>query len=168
MNTLEKELISVAVSIAAGCEPCTSYHVASARAEGAGDAALTGMAKIALSVRERATQKMASVALETIGAGEACAAPCCCGGSLGRLEALASAASALAANCGSGVPGFLAAARDAGADERDGELALALARKIKKVAAEKAELHAKGQHDTAPGAACAQAGAADCRGSACC
>jgi hypothetical protein len=101
------------------------------------------MVETALSVRERATQRMAAVAWEELGTPaeypscESSVAP-------SPLEALASAACALAANCGSGVTGFLAAAAAAGATERDGAVALGIARQIKKVAAEKADEAARG------------------------
>jgi AhpD family alkylhydroperoxidase len=138
METREKELIAVAVSVAAGCEPCTEYHVKAAREAGAEEAELARMIETALSVRERATRRMAAVAWGEVGiAAETIS--CGCAAPRQRIEALAAAASALAANCGSGVRGFLAEAAKAGASERDGEVALGIARRIKKVAAEKSE-----------------------------
>ncbi|MEJ2117510.1 MAG: carboxymuconolactone decarboxylase family protein [Alphaproteobacteria bacterium] len=40
MTVLNKELVAVAVSVAAGCRPCTTYHLAKAREAGASDADL--------------------------------------------------------------------------------------------------------------------------------
>ncbi len=36
----EKELVAVAISVAAGCKPCTDHHVAVARKARATDAAI--------------------------------------------------------------------------------------------------------------------------------
>lgn len=142
MQRKEKELIAVAASIAAGCEFCTRFHVKAARECGAVDDELQGMVNLALTVRERATTRMASVAWGELGRNFA---PPSCENSMpvNRLDALASAAAALAANCGSGVPMFLAAAIKAGATDADTQVALGLARKIKPVAAEKAEEEGK-------------------------
>ena len=35
MNGNEKELVAVAISVAAGCKPCTDYHVEAVRKVGA-------------------------------------------------------------------------------------------------------------------------------------
>lgn len=142
MNRKEQELIAVFASVAAGCEPCTQHHVKAAREAGADPAELRRMVETALTVRERATRRMAAVAWGELGV--PAEGPTCAGASLPRLEALAAAACALAASCGSGVPGFLAEAVRAGAAERDAEVALGIARQIKKVAAEKAEEAARG------------------------
>jgi AhpD family alkylhydroperoxidase len=155
MNTLDKELIAVAVSVAAGCEPCTQFHVSAARDAGATPEALRRMVELSLTVRANATQRMASVAAQTLGG---CAPQPACGGEpLMALEALACAASALAARCGAGVPGFLAQAREAGATDAHGHVALGIARAIVRVADEKAETAAKGSPDTATACGCAAA-----------
>jgi len=147
MTPNEKEQIAVAVSVAAGCEPCTQHHVVAARKAGSSDPELSQMVALALSVRERATRRMAAVAGEALGSPEVF--PTCeCGDPPTRLEALASAACALAANCAAGVEGFLGAALRAGATEREGEIALGIARQIKKVAAERAEEEVRGRRAT--------------------
>jgi AhpD family alkylhydroperoxidase len=146
MTTKEKELIAVAVSVASGCEPCTQYHVKVAAEAGGQTDELRRMVETALSVRERATQRMAAVAWEKLGV-SLDFPTCACSVSPSRLEALASAACALAANCGSGVPGFLGAAFEAGATKRDGEVALRIARQIKKVAAERADGATRGKKE---------------------
>lgn len=156
MNTKEKELIAVAVSVAAGCEPCTQHHVKAAKEVGAPPDELRKMVETALTVRERATQRMSAVAWEELGT--PATFPCCeAPAPLSQVEALASAACALAANCGSGVQGFLSAAVAAGASERDGEVALGIARQIKKVAAEKAEEAAKGSDSRSDTRSCCSA-----------
>jgi AhpD family alkylhydroperoxidase len=35
MTMLNKELVAVAISVAAGCRPCTTYHLAKVREAGA-------------------------------------------------------------------------------------------------------------------------------------
>jgi AhpD family alkylhydroperoxidase len=156
MNTKEKELIAVAVSVAAGCEPCIQHHVKAAKEAGGQPEELRRMVETALSVRERATQRMSAVASEELGTP---AESPCCDSALppSQLEALASAACALAANCGVGVPGFLSAAVAAGASERDGEVALGIARQIKKVAAEKADEAARGDRKCTETRSCCSA-----------
>lgn len=156
MNTKEKELIAVAVSVAAGCEPCTQHHVKAAKKAGGQSDELRRMVETALSVRERATQRMSAVAWQELGTP---AEFPYCEDSLppSQLEALASAACALAANCGVGVPGFLSAAMTAGASERDGDVALGIARQIKKVAAEKADEAARGDRKCTETRSCCSA-----------
>ena len=54
----EKELIAVGASVAAGCQPCTEYHVKTARTAGACDRSVTLAVETALAVRESATRTM--------------------------------------------------------------------------------------------------------------
>ncbi len=58
LTTKEKELISVSASVAAGCRPCTEYHVKGAHAAGACDRSVTLAIETALAVRESATRAM--------------------------------------------------------------------------------------------------------------
>src|SRR5574342_1013408 len=58
----EKELIAVAASIASGCVPCTMHHVKAVREAGASEAEVLGATRIALDVRDNATEMMAEVA----------------------------------------------------------------------------------------------------------
>jgi AhpD family alkylhydroperoxidase len=48
----QKELVAVGASIAAGCRPCTTHHVAAARAAGAGDVEIRAAVQTALAVRD--------------------------------------------------------------------------------------------------------------------
>lgn len=164
MDTKEKELIAVAASVAAGCEYCTQFHVNAARENKAGEAELEQMVKLALCVRERATGRMSSVAWKELGR-EVGMPVCDCSAPPSVLEALASAASALAANCGSGVPLFLDAAVAAGSSDHDCQVALGLARKIKKVAAERADEEAGGA--TTEGCCASATARADCCDTSC-
>ncbi len=56
----EKAFISISASIAAGCQPCTEYHVNGARQAGACDRSIALAAETALTVRESATRNMGS------------------------------------------------------------------------------------------------------------
>ena len=167
MNAKEKELIAVTVSVAAGCEPCTQHHVKAAREVGGDDGELRQMIETALSIRERASQRIGAIAWRELGA--AAEFPRCGSGTPAqKLGALASAAAALAANCGAGVPGFLAVARGAGATGQDEAVALVIARQIKNVAAEKAEDAAREESEASAPCGCATVAADRESSSACC
>ena len=58
----EKELVAVAASIASGCVPCTMHHLQSVRQAGGTEAEVLGAIRIALDVRDHATEMMAEVA----------------------------------------------------------------------------------------------------------
>ena len=55
MTMLGKELVAVAVSVAAGCRPCTTHHVGEARRAGATEAAIEKAVGSAVRVRTQAT-----------------------------------------------------------------------------------------------------------------
>lgn len=58
----EKELVAVAASIASGCVPCTKHYLKSVRRAGASEAEVLSAIRIALDVRDYATEMMAEVA----------------------------------------------------------------------------------------------------------
>jgi len=58
----EKELVAVAASIASGCVPCTMHHTKAVREAGAPEAEVLGAIRIALDVRDYATEMMAEAA----------------------------------------------------------------------------------------------------------
>jgi AhpD family alkylhydroperoxidase len=133
----EKALICVSASIAAGCRPCTEYHVNGARRAGACDRSIALAIETAVTVRENATRNMESW-------GERCAGP--------RPEIeqefrngkrfvteLAAVAAAAAVNS---VPDLLArieAAKLAGATQQQIVAALAVAASIRGTAVKKVE-----------------------------
>ena len=63
LTTLNKELAAVAISVAAGCRPCTSHHLTEARRAGASDAAIEKAVASAVCVRTSATEGMRRHAL---------------------------------------------------------------------------------------------------------
>lgn len=162
MEAREKELIAVAISVAAGCEYCTAFHVKAAKEKGASAPELEKMLRTALKAREEAARRIASVAGKELGLPEETGTSCGCAPRSDALEALASAACALALNNGTAVAPQLAAAQRAGAEESHAQIALALARKIKKVAAERAEDELKGKPGCETENACAAATGGGC------
>ncbi|MGC2855212.1 carboxymuconolactone decarboxylase family protein [Novispirillum sp. DQ9] len=112
LTMLEKELIAVAVSVAAGCRPCTTYHVGAARKAGADDAAIQAAVAGAVCVRSDATEGMRRHALGKDPAPAACG--CAPTTELAELMALGAA---LAVNCTANIARHLEAARGLGATQ---------------------------------------------------
>ena len=69
VNPKDKELAAVGISVAAGCKPCTIYHVKEARQAGASDEEMKRVAAAALDVREGATEIMRFHVLARLGEG---------------------------------------------------------------------------------------------------
>lgn len=63
ITSKEKELAAVGISIAAGCKPCTDFHVRKVRELGASDAEVKQAMTDALSVRRGATDIMEAYGL---------------------------------------------------------------------------------------------------------
>ena len=113
----EKELAAVAISVAAGCKPCTDYHVLAARKARASDEEIKQAVADALAVRKGATEIMEGHALAQLGErrrdvarGRA--------GQANRVEALVNVGAAFAVNCASSLETHIAAA-DAAAVTRE-------------------------------------------------
>lgn len=135
LNSKEESLIAIGASVAAGCQPCTSYHVKAARTAGACDRSIALAVETALTGRTTATIDMGEWAAR-------------CQGTRPEIDAefraqklliaeLTSIATSVAVNS---VPNFqkhLTAARDAGARLDQIRVAIGIARKIKRVAEEK-------------------------------
>ncbi len=141
LNPIEKEMIALGVSIAAGCQPCTRHHIKAARAAGTSGREMTLAVTASADIRRAATEAMAAWSIEQLGGatelpGEWLAQQ-------ERIRALVSVAAAFAVN--SVVQFQLSAeqARHAGATDRQIQLAVAIARKIRGVAAEKVEAAAQ-------------------------
>ncbi len=69
VNSKEKELAAVGISVAAGCKPFANYHVKEARQAGASDEEMKQAAAAALNVREGATEIMRFHVLSRLGEG---------------------------------------------------------------------------------------------------
>jgi AhpD family alkylhydroperoxidase len=133
----EKELVVVAASIASGCVPCTMHHIKSAHKTGASEAEIFAAIRIALDVRDNATEVMG----ETAQGNQNKKYPIQTQSSSleQRMEVLVSIAAALACNSVAGLEYHLATAAAAGVSTRQIQTTLGIARAIRKSAAEKAD-----------------------------
>ncbi len=78
-----RELISIAASIVAKCQPCLDYHVEEARKAGASDSDMRNAVSIARMIRKQGDENMDIYADEKLGgAAQEQPAPsaCCCSG----------------------------------------------------------------------------------------
>jgi AhpD family alkylhydroperoxidase len=132
LSSREKELIAVGAAIAAGCQPCTTYHVRAAATAGATAYELRQAVADALEVRHGATEGMRDWAGGLIG--DAPAEPGTDYEPKPRLCELISVAAAVAVNSETHVARHVAAARATGATVRQVQVAVGLARAIRGVA----------------------------------
>ena len=133
----EQELVAVGASIAAGCRPCTAYHVRAARIAGADKEEIRQAANDALDVRRSATASMARLAEKQLGDAPKSDATNYSEESL--IGELVSVSAALAINCVTNLETHLAAAWQLGATVRQIQTALGIARAVKNMAAKKAD-----------------------------
>jgi len=134
----EKELVAVAISVAAGCKPCTDHHVKVARKARSTDEEIRQAADNALEIRRRAADIMeghTSAHLGNMSEEPRFEAV----GDVNRVEALASVGVAFAVNCVSSLEHYLAAAEIAGVPQDDISQILELAAFIKERAASHVE-----------------------------
>ena len=133
----EQELVAVGASIAAGCRPCTAYHVRAARIAGADKEEIRQAANDALDVRRSATASMAQLAAKQLGDAPESDATNCPEKSL--MGELVSVSAALAVNCVTNLETHLTAAWQLGATVRQIQTVLDIARAVKSMAGKKAE-----------------------------
>jgi AhpD family alkylhydroperoxidase len=133
----EKELVAVAASIAAGCVPCTLHHTKAVREAGASEAEVLGAIRIALDVRDYATEMMAEAAhgnLNYAYPGKAQS------GSVEQpIDNLLAMGAALACNSVAGMEYYWTKAKEAGASTRQILLVITIVRGIRKSAVEKVD-----------------------------
>ena len=137
LTETQQELIAVGVSIAAGCKPCTAYHLKAARAAGASDEEIHQAVHHALGVRHSATEIMARLADKFLGSAPGSGTNSPAEKSL--TDDLVSAGAALAVNCGTSLEAYLNAARQMGATDYQVQTTLTIARAVKNMAGQKAE-----------------------------
>ena len=113
ITSKEKELAAVGISIAAGCKPCTDFHVKKARESGGSDAEIKQAISDALSVRRTATDIMAAYGLAHLGGPKPArvAEP---EGATNRVRELVCIGAAFGVNCVSSLKVHLDAAERAG------------------------------------------------------
>ena len=107
----EKELAAVAISIAAGCKPCTDYHMKSVREAGGSDNEIRQAVEDAVAVRNAATSIMSSYGrshLGDTGLEDAAAIP------RDRAAELVGLGAAFAVNCVSSLENYMRHADSAG------------------------------------------------------
>ncbi len=137
LNQKEQSLIAVGASVAAGCRPCTAYHVKAARGAGACDRSIGLAIETALAGRNSATAAMDGWAEQ-------------CQGNRPEIDdefraqkrllaELTSVATAVAVNSVPDLQKHLTAARNQGARAEQIQIAIEIARKIKRTAEEKIE-----------------------------
>jgi AhpD family alkylhydroperoxidase len=133
----EKELVAIAASVASGCVPCTMHHIKSVHEAGASDAEIFAAICIALDVGDNATEVMGEIAQGNQNKKYPAQTQ---SSSLEQgMEVLVSIAAALACNSVAGLEYYVAAAGVAGVSTRHIKTTIAIARDIRKSAAEKAD-----------------------------
>jgi len=133
----ERELVAVGASVAAGCKPCTDYHLKAAREAKLSDDETHQAINGAISVRQNASGVMKAYALQR--PGEVVDAPGDTDSESTRIKQLVAIAAAFAVNCTINLERHLAAAKVFGiADDEIGEVTK-LARFIKAKAASHVE-----------------------------
>lgn len=139
VDSKEKELAAIGISVATGCKPCTDFHVEAARKAGAMDHEIERAMVVALSVRERATVVMKSYALKHVGGSPDANPPADDDGKDSRLDELVAIGSAFGANCVSTLEQHLKSASEVDISEAEVTLIARLAMYIKKRASSHVE-----------------------------
>ena len=137
LTEIQQELIAVGVSVAAGCKPCTAYHLKAARAAGATDEEIRQAVHDALDVRQSATEIMARLVSKLLGNTPESGASSPAEKSL--TDVLVSSGAALAVNCSTSLEAQLNVAQQMGATDYQVQLTLTIARAVKNMAGQKVE-----------------------------
>jgi AhpD family alkylhydroperoxidase len=155
----ERELTAVGISVAAGCKPCTDYHVKAARKARVSDDRIRRAITNALDMRRNATAIMSAYALAHVE--EVPVRPAVAPGTrTDRVDTLVSMGAAFAVNCVSSLATYLRAAEEQRISQGDVRQVLKLATYIKGRAASHVERlagmaeYAPGQHKAAAASDC--------------
>ncbi len=141
LNPVEKEMIALGASVAAGCQPCTLHHIEASRAVAACDKGITLAVTVAADARRAAAEEMAAWATEQLGGTAELPGDWVAQRKL--IRALISVAAAFAVNSVAGFQRHAEEAHHLGASDQQIQLAVNIARKISSVASEKVEAAAK-------------------------
>jgi AhpD family alkylhydroperoxidase len=136
LSAKEKELVAVGASVAAGCIPCTEYHLKEVRAAGATIEEITQALDAALCVKGSTRGIMEKVAYEALGVPKE-EQPSCCIGPTDRMKELVSIAAAVAVNCPTNFHKHVSAGRTVGVRDEEIQLVAGLAKMIRAKAMEK-------------------------------
>jgi AhpD family alkylhydroperoxidase len=131
----EKELSAVGISVAAGCKPCTNYHVKAARKADATDEEIAQSVDVAVSVRAIATDIMRNHALSRLEGTESIVKPDFSEGERSRVRELVSVGAAFGVSCVSSFENHVAAAATIGISQEEIAEIVRLAMMIKERAA---------------------------------
>ena len=133
----EQELIAIGASIAAGCQPCTTFHIRAARIAEANDDEIRRAVGNALRVRRNATEVMARIgASQSV---DASASEANDDEDKSLIGALVSIGSAYAVNCVTNLETHVASAREQGATDGQILSAIKISCAVKDVAGNKAK-----------------------------
>jgi AhpD family alkylhydroperoxidase len=142
LSPKEKELVAVGASVAAGCIPCTQYHVKEVKAAGATTEEISHAIDAALCVKGSTRGIMEQVAYDALGFPKE-EQPSCCAGPTDRMKELVSIAAAVAVNCPTNLHKHVAAGRTVGVRDEEIQLVVGVAKMIRSKAAEKVDEAAK-------------------------
>ena len=149
LSQKEKELVAVGASVAAGCIPCTEYHLQEVKAAGATTEEITAALNAALCVKGSTRGIMEQVAYRALGLAKE-EQPSCCAGPTNRMKELVSIAAAVAVNCPTNLHKHVEAGRTVGVRDDEIQLVAGLAKLIRGKAMEKVDDAAKVLSTAAP------------------
>ena len=165
LSEKDLEIIAVGASVAAGCLPCTRFHLRAAARTGADQAEITQAVRDATRLRMAATAIMARAGglSETESLPDPDPNP-------SLLRELVAIGAAYAINCTTSLKAHLTAARDLGASDRQTFAAMEMACRIKDMAGTKAKTAAGeflGMTEEPTGPCCGEPDAATDRSASC-
>ena len=134
LNLKEKELVAVGVSVAAGCKPCTNYHIKKVREAEVSDEEIKQAISDAMCVRNSAKEIMEAHGLKYLGVVNDID-ECGCIDDTTRIKELVSVAAAFAVNCSTNLEKHITAAKNEGICDEEIKSVLDLALLIKDKAA---------------------------------
>ena len=134
----EKELVAVGVAVAAGCIPCTQYHMKAVTEAGATKEEITSAVDAALCVKGSTREIMQKVAYEALGVPTE-EPTACCAGPTDRLKELVSIGAAVAVNCPTNFHKHVETGRKVGVQEGEIQLVVGVAKMIRGKAMEKVD-----------------------------
>jgi AhpD family alkylhydroperoxidase len=139
----DKELVAVGVAVAAGCIPCTQYHMNAVTTAGATKEEITRAVDAALCVKGSTMGIMRKVAYDALGVPTEEHAACGTGPT-DRLTELVSIGAAVAVNCPTNFHKHVEAGRQVGVQEDEIQLVVGIAKMMRGKAMEKMDTAAAG------------------------
>jgi AhpD family alkylhydroperoxidase len=138
LTTKEKELVAVGISLAAGCKPCTNYHVREARKAGTSDDEIGHALARAIGIRESAAKIMEAHGRARLGvAGEPAAREDAT--ETARIWELVSIGAAFAVNCTANLESHLRKGRELGISDDEIDAVVEIGAFIKAMASSHVE-----------------------------